>query len=166
MTWLWLSLAAFVIPILVPAGMAGAQIGYEVRGQGQQPLQSELANRQQQGLNGPKAIDKPASKAKKAPSAKWGKKDAKSAKGAIFKPGFSGKSSKGQRFEQAKEPQIGGSESDLLDKAKNYSSRVGSNSFLDGYLLQSLHDDGARKKMRSSDKPNNNLLKWKTTSRY
>jgi len=167
MTWRWLSLAAFLIPILISAGGAGAQSVYELRGQGQQPLQSDPANREQQGLNGPKAIDKPAVKAKKVPSVPGVKKNAKGAKGTIFKPDVSGPSSKGQGLGHAKEPQIGGSGSALLDKAENHPGRVGSNSFLDGYLLRSLHDEGsARKKPRSSDKSKDNLLKGKTTSRF
>ena len=56
--------------------------------------------------------------------------------------------------DQSKGPQFGASGSGLIVKGYNQSSSFGSTSFLDGYLLKSLHDkEISRKKTRNEEKP-------------
>jgi len=121
--------------------------------QGPQPLQSDLPNPEQSSLNGPKSIDESNSKAKnqKAPGAAGIKK---SAQGASSKPYSFGPASGQYGVPQASGLKIG--------------SSPGSTSFLDGYLLKSLHDDGlARKKPTAEDTPkDDSLLPGKTSSRF
>jgi hypothetical protein len=64
-------------------------------------------------------------------------------------------------MQQDSEAQIGASGRPLLNMGNN----PGSTSFLDGYLLKSLHDDGlAREKPRREDEPKDDLLLQGTTS--
>ena len=113
MSWRRLSVLAFLITILIFAGVASGQGRYELPEQGPQPLQSDLANPEQPGLDGPKSIDESNSKAKnqKAPRAAGIKK---SAKGASPKPYSFGPASGQYGMQQAREPQIGVSRSGLL----------------------------------------------------
>jgi hypothetical protein len=167
MSWCRLFFPAFLITILLFAGVASGQGRYELQEQGQQPLQSDMANREQQGPDGSKVIVKSSSKAKnkKAPRVSGIKK---SAKGTVPKPDSFGPSSRQYGMEQAKEQQVGVSGSGLLGMGDNQSGSSGSTSFLDGYLLKSLRDDGlARKKSRSEDKTKDDLpLRGKNTSKF
>jgi hypothetical protein len=66
---------------------------------------------------------------------------------------------------QSKEPQFGASGSGLIGTGYNQSSSSGSKSFLDGYFVNSLHNEGiARKKPSNGKKPKDNLrLRGKTS---
>jgi hypothetical protein len=191
MSWRRLSVFAFLITLLIFAGVASGQGRYELPeqgpqplksdlpeqgpqplksdlpDQGPQPLQGDLANPEQPSLVGPKSIDKSGSKAKKlkAPRAAGIKK---SAKGASPKSDSFGPASGQHGVQQARGPQSGVSRSGLLNTGNNQVSSPGSTSFLDGYLQRSLHDDGlARKKPRGEDKPKDDLLlQGKTSSEF
>ncbi len=147
MSWLRLAVLAFLITIFMFAGVASGQGRYELPEQGPQPLQnglpeqgpqplqSDLANTGHPGLDGSKSIDVSNPKAKfnqKAPRAAGIKKSAKgaSSKPYSFGPDSFGPPSGHYGIQQAKGPQIGVPRS------------PGSTSFLDGYLLRSLHDGG------------------------
>jgi hypothetical protein len=153
MAWRRLSVLAFSITLLIFAGVARGQDRYELPEQGPQPLQSDLANPEQPGLADPQSIDESNSNAKdqKAPGAAGIKK---SAKGASPKPYSFGPATGQYGVPQARGLKIG--------------SSPGSTSFLDGYLLKSLHDDGlARKKPMGEDKPKDDLLlPDKTSSKF
>jgi len=153
MSWSRIAVPAFLITLLAFAGVARGQGRYELPEQGPQPLQSDLANPEQPGLAGPQSIDVSNSKAKnqKASGAAGIKK---SAPGASPKPYSFGPASGQYGVPQAKALQIG--------------SSPGSTSFLDGYLLKSLHDgDLASKKPRAEDKPKDDLLlPGQTPSRF
>jgi hypothetical protein len=179
MSWRRLSLLSSLITLLIFAGVASGQGRYELSEQGQQPLQNDLpeqrpqplqndlANPGQPGLAGPKSIEPSYSKAKnqKFPRAAGIKK---SAEGASPKPDSFGLASGQYGAQQARGPEIGVSRSGLLGMANNQSSSPGSTSFLDGYLLKSLHDDGlGRKKPAGEDKPKDDLLlPGKTSSKF
>lgn len=156
MSWRRLAVPAFLITLLVFAGVARGQGRYELPEQGPQPLQNalpeqspqplqcDLANPEQPGLTGPQSIDVSNSKAKnqKASGAAGIKK---SAKGAGPRPYSFGPASGQYRVPPARALQIG--------------SSPGSTSFLDGYLLKSLHDGGlARKTPAAEDTPKDDLL--------
>ncbi len=153
MSWRRIAVLAFLITSLIFAGVARGQGRYELPEQGPQPLQSDLANPEQPGLAGPKSIDQSNSQAKnqKAPRAADIKK---SAKGASPKPYSFGPASGQYGVPQARGLKIG--------------SSPGSTSFLDGYLLRSLHDDGlGRKKPAGEDNPKDDLLlPGKTSSKF
>ena len=165
MPWRRIAVLAFLITSLIFAGVASGQGRYELPEQGPQPLQnvlpeqgpqplqSDLASPEQPGLAGPKSIDESNSNAKnqKAPRTAGIKG---SAKGANPKPYSFGPAS--GRYGV---PQAGG---------LKISSSPGSTSFLDGYLLKSLHDDGlARKKPAAEDTPKDDLLlPGKTSSKF
>ncbi|MGP8106608.1 MAG: hypothetical protein ACLQLE_12040 [Desulfobaccales bacterium] len=179
MSWRRLSVLASLITLLIFAGVARGQGRYELPEQGPQPLQNDLpeqgpqplqgdlANPEQPGLNGPKSIDQSGFKTtnQKAPTAAGIQK---SAKGASPKPDSFGPASGQHGVQQAGGPQIGVSRSGLLNMGNNQVSNPGSTSFLDGYLLRSLHDDGlARKKPAGEDKPKDDLLlPGKTSSKF
>ncbi len=179
MSWRRLLVFAFLIDILIFAGVASGQGRYELPEQGQQslqsdlpeqgqqPLQSDLANPEQPGLDGPNSLDKSNSKAKfyqKPPRAAGIKKSAK----GITKPDSFGASSGQFGTQQARGPQIGVPGSGLLGMRNNQFSSPGSTSFLDGYLLRSLHDDGlAREKPGGEGKPKDDLpINGKTSSEF
>jgi hypothetical protein len=152
---------SFLMALLLFPGVASGQGRYELQDRGQQqPLESDMANRELPGLEGPKTIDKysPKAKNKKAPRVTGIKK---SAKGTIPKPDSFGPSSRQHGVEQAKGPQIGVSGSGLLGRGDNQSGSYGSygsTSFLDGYLLKSLHADRLKKKKsRREEMPNDDL---------
>ncbi len=162
MSWRRLAVPAFLITLLVFAGVARGQGRYELPEQGPQPLQnalpeqgpqplqSDLANPEQSGLAGLQSIDVSDSKAKN-PKASGAAGIKKSAPGASPKPYSFGPASGQYGVPQAGELKIG--------------SSPGSTSFLDGYLLRSLHDDGlGRKKPTAEDKPKDDLLLPGTTS--
>jgi hypothetical protein len=167
MSWLRLSVLAFLITILIFAGVASGQ---ELPEQGPQPLQSDLANPEQPGLDAPKSISKSGSKAtnQKAPRAAGIKKSAKGASGASPKPYSFGPAAGQYGMQQDREAQIGASRGGLLNMGNNQSSSPGSTSFLDGYLLRSLHDDSlVREKPRREDEPKDDLpLQGKASSKY
>jgi len=155
MSWRRLAVPAFLITLLVFAGVARGQGRYELPEQGPQPLQnalpeqgpqplqSDLANPEQPGLAGPKSIDASNSTVKNPNLRATGIK--KSAKGAGPRPYSFGPASGQYGVPQARALQIG--------------SSPGSTSFLDGYLLKSLHDGGlARKKPAAEDTPKDDLL--------
>jgi hypothetical protein len=61
--------------------------------------------------------------------------------------------------DQTQGPQVGALGSGLFGKGYNESSSIGSKSFLDGYLLKSVHDDGiSSKNIRNKEKPKDDLL--------
>jgi hypothetical protein len=155
-----LAVLAFLITILIVAGVARGQGRYGLPEQGPQPLGNELSDREHYGLDGPKSISKSGSKAtsQKAPRAAGTKKNAK---GASPKPYAFGPAAGQYGMQQDSEAQIGASGRPLLNMGNN----PGSTSFLDGYLLKSLHDDGlAREKPRREDEPKDDLLLQGTTS--
>ena len=179
MSWRRLSVLAFSITLLIFAGVASGQGRYELPEQGPQPLQndlpeqgpqplqSDLANPEQPGFDGLKSIDQSGFKAtnQKAPTAVGIQK---SANGASPKPYSFGPASGQHGVQQAGGPQMGVSRSGLLNMGNNQSSSPGSTSFLDGYLLRSLHDDSlVREKPRREDEPKDDLpLQGKASSKY
>ena len=162
MSWRRIAVLAFLITLLIFAGVASGQGRYELPEQGPQPLQndlpeqgpqplqSDLANPEQPGLAGPKSINESNSNAKnqKAPGAAGIKK---SAKAASPKPYSFGPVAGQYGVPQARVPQIG--------------SSPGSTSFLDGYLLKSLHDDGLARKKPTESK-DDLMLPDKTSSKF
>jgi hypothetical protein len=154
-----LTVSAFLISILVFAGVASGQGRDELQEQGPQPLQSDTTNQEQwlqplqgdmanqgrQGLDSPKSIDKSDGKAKniKTPKVTGIKKSAKS---TISKPKSFGPSSRQYGIEKGNRSpvrlqvgsQIGASRSGLLRMGDNQSGNSTPNSFLDGYLQRSL----------------------------
>ena len=147
MPWRRLSFPAFIISILLFTGVARGQGRYELLMQGKQPLQSDTTN-QQQGMQPlqndmknqeqwlqPLQSDmtKPEQRvldsSKKMPKSISPTKNKKTATVSSFK-----KSAKALQLDVS----IGG----LAGLGTNQSSSSGSTSFLDGYLLESLHKNG------------------------
>lgn len=167
MSWRRISVPACLMALSLSAGVASGQGDYSLQQQGQQPLRSDLATREQQGLNSSKSKSKTISKPKpqKAP---WVAGVKQRTKGTSPKSSFLAPSSGHQRMEPAKGAQTGVSGSGLPAMGHNQSGSSGSTSFLDNYLLNSLHNTRpAKKKGRSEDKSKDVLpLKGKTTSKF
>jgi hypothetical protein len=161
-----LSVLAFLITLLIFAGMARGQGRYELSEQGQPPLQRDLANPEQPGLDGPRPIADSGSQTKnqKAPRPAGIKKQVK----GITKPDFFRPASGPDGVQQARGTQTGASSSGLLGLENHQLSSPGSTSFLDGYLQRSLHEDGlARKKPAAENKPKDDLLlQGRTSSKF
>ncbi len=146
MSWRRLAVLAFAITLLIFAGVARGQGRYEPAEQGRQSLPSDLASPEPPGLDGPKSVAESYSKAKN-PAAGRPADIRKGAPGTGPKRVDLGPISGQYAVPQAKGPQIGVSGSGLLGLGNPPSSGPGSTSFLDGYFIRSLHDDGlARKK--------------------
>lgn len=151
--------------LLLLGGVAWAQGRDDLQDQGQQqPLQTDMVNKDQQSLD--LSIDRHNSKAKNKKAARV-KDIKKSTETGSPKAESFGPSSRqyGMSNAQSKGPQFGALGSGLIGKGYNQSSSFGSTSFLDGYLLKSLHDEGiARKKPRNEEKPKDDLrLRGKTS---
>ncbi|MCX5890430.1 MAG: hypothetical protein NTY36_13435 [Deltaproteobacteria bacterium] len=163
---------AFLMALLLLGGAAWAQGRDDLQDQGQQqPLQTDMVNKDQQSLD--LSIDRHNSKAK---DTKAKAKDRKAARVTDIKKSTESGSPKAESFKpssrqygmsnaQSKGAQFGTSGRGLIGKGYNQSSISGSTSFLDGYLLKSLHDEGiSRKKTRNAEKPKDDLrLKGKTS---
>ena len=156
---------AFMMALLLLSGVAWAQGRDDPQDQGQQqPLQTDMVNKDQQSLD--LSIDRHNSKAKDR-NAK--PKDRKAARVTDIKKSTASGSRKAESFgpssrqygmpnAQSKGPEFGASGSGLIGTGYNQSSSFGSTSFLDGYLLKSLHDEGiSRKKTRDEKKPKHDL---------
>jgi len=145
---------AFLMALLLFGGVSWAQGRDDLQDQGQQqPLQTDTVNKDQQSLD--LSIDRHNSKVK----------DRKAARGTDIKKSTETSSPKAESFGpssrkygrsngQSKGPQLGVLGTGLTRKGYDHSSSFGSTSFLDGYLLKSLHDKGiSRKKTRNEEKP-------------
>lgn len=170
MSWPRILFPVFLITISIFTGVASGQGHYELqehgqqpsknnitsRGQWPQPLQTDLVNREQQS-NPKTAGSKPNFKNKQTSKVGGIKRNAK---GKISKTDSFKFSSNQHGVDQVKRvnirPQIGASGSGLLGMRNNQSGGSGSSgsaSFLDGYLLKSLHDGRlAEKKKRREEK--------------
>ncbi len=181
MSWLRLAVLAFLITILIFAGLARGQGRYDIPEQGPQPLQNglpeqrpqplqndlpeqgpqllqgDLPNHRQLSLSSGQSMDVCNPKAKLHQPGQGAKGINKSAKGAspkpyAFGPGSFEPASGHYGMQQAKEPQFG------FPGKGSPGSSPGSTSFLDGYLLRSLQDDSLGKENRESeDKPTDDL---------
>lgn len=158
---------AFLLTFLVFAGVAGGQGRYELPEQGQQPFLSNLTPEEQQGPAGAKTLNRSGSQAKnkKAPRAAGIKK---SAAGGVPRPDSPGPASKPPGLAQAQGFPVGLLGSGQFGKAAHQSGGSGAISFLDGYLLRSLHDEGmARKKAKKEDKPKDDFpQRGKTVTKF
>ena len=163
---------AFLMALWLLGGVAWAQGRDDLQDQGQQqPLQTDMVNKDQQSLD--LSIDRHNSKAK---DRKAKAKDRKAARVTDIKKITESSSPKaeslgpssrqyGMSNAQSKGPQFGASGSGLIGTGYNQSSSFGSTSFLDGYLLKSLHDNGiSRKKTRNEEKPKDGLRPRDKTS--
>ena len=151
--------------LLLLGGVAWAQGRDDLQDQGQQqPLQTDLVNKDQQSLD--LSIDRHNSKAKDRKAARVTdiKKITESSSPKAESLGPSSRQY-GMSNAQSKGPQVGASGSGFIGKGYNQSSSFGSTSFLDGYLLKSLHDEGiSRKKTRNEEKSKDDLRPRRKTS--
>lgn len=159
---------AFLMTLLLLAGMAWAQGRDDLQGQGQQqPLQMDLVNKDQQSID--LLIDRHNFK----DSGRKAKlKDRKAATVTDIKKSTETSSSKAESLgpssrqygianAQSMRPQFSSLGSGLIGKGYNQSS-IGSTSFLDGYFLKSLHDGGIsrrhfKEKNRNEEKSKDDL---------
>jgi hypothetical protein len=136
---------AFLMTLLLLGGAGWVQGRDDLQDQErQQPLQTEMVNKDQQSLD--LSIDRHNSTAKEKKAARdtniKKSTESRSPKAESFKPlsrqyGISKARSKG--------PQCDTLESGLMGMGYNQSSGFDSTSFLDDYLLKSLHDDNISK---------------------
>ena len=156
---------AFLMALLLLGGVAWAQGRDDLQDQGQQqPLHTDMVNKDQQPLD--LSIERHNSKAKDRKAARV--TDIKKiTESSSPKAESLGPSSRQYRMSnaQSKGPQFGASGSGLIGTGYNQSSSFGSTSFLDGYLLKSLHDEGiSRKKTRNEEKSKDDLRPRRKTS--
>jgi hypothetical protein len=149
---------AFLMALLLLGGMAWAQGLGDFQDQGQQqPLQNDLLNNGQQSLD--LSIDRANSQAKqKKPTRVTTIK--KSAEIGNPKAASFGPSSRqfGISHSPSKESQFGSLGIGAIGKGYDPSSSFSSKSFLDGYLLKSLHDDSiSSKRTRKEGKAEDDL---------
>jgi hypothetical protein len=149
---------AFLIALLLLGGVAWAQGRNDLQDQGQQQLlQSDMVNKDQQRPD--LAIDRHnyQPKNKKAARVTDIKKNTESGSPKAKSFGPSSRQD-GMSKAQSKGPQVGVLGSGLIGNEYYQSSSFGSKSFLDGYLLKSLHDeDISKKKTRNEEKPKDDL---------
>lgn len=159
-----LSFLPILLSLSLFTGVASGQGRYDLPEQGQQPLQSGMKNWEQPSLGGSlkdgKTNSKPVIKKVKGAGLK------KRKTGTIPTPGIHESASQQDGMKRAKKSQFGSSKTGLIGMGYNQPGNPGSTSFLDGYLLKSMHSDGlARKRTRSEEKPTNNLSpQGKTTT--
>jgi hypothetical protein len=156
---------AFLMALLLYGGVAWAQGRDYLQDQGQQePLQTDMVNKDQQILD--LSIDRHNSKADDRKAKAKDRKAAmvtdikKSTETGSPKAKSLGPSSRqdGVSNAQSKGPQVGALGSGLIGTGYNQSRSFGSTSFLDGYLLKSLHDESiSRKRTGNEEKPKYDL---------
>jgi hypothetical protein len=161
MFWSWFPVSTCLMAILIFVGAAIGQESGGLREQGQQPFLSGVVKQERQDITGHRYKSCTAAPNIKTPQVAGVNKNAK---GTISKPGF-GPFPRNHGRKQAFGAQVGISKSGPISVGYHCS---GTTSFLDGYLLKSLHHDGsAKKKARSENHPKDDLrLKGKTSSKF
>jgi hypothetical protein len=157
---------AFLMALLLLGGVAWAQVRDDLQDQGQQqPLQTDMVNKDQQSLD--LSIDRHNSKANDRKTARITDIKKSTETGSPKAESF-GPSSRqyGMSNPQSKGPQFGASGSGLIGKGYNQSGSFGSTSFLDGYLLKSLHDEGISKKKTSNEEKPKDALRPRGKTAY
>lgn len=193
MSWLRLAVLAFLITLFISAGVASGQGSYELRGQALQPLQNDLPEQRPQPFqndlpeqgtpllqsdlpthrraNGALLLSDYNSKAKlqQAPPTATGiKKGAKGTnrKGYSFGPDSFGPASGHHGIDQGKGGQFG-VPSRNLGMGNDQVSSPGVTSFLDGYFLNSLHENELGRETPGERPPQEDLpLTGETSSNF
>ncbi|MGA8572970.1 MAG: hypothetical protein ACLP7A_10175 [Desulfobaccales bacterium] len=193
MSWLRLPVLAFLITLFIFAGVASGQGSYELQGQALQPLQndlpeqgpqplqndlpeqgtpllqSDLPTHRRPGLGGAQSTINPNAKLQQeSPRATGIQKGAKGAnsKGYSFGPDSFGPASGHHGIQQGKGGQLG-VPSRNLGMGNDQVSSPGSTSFLDGYLLNSLHENELGRETPGEGPPQEDLpLSGETSSNF